>query len=303
MRATGSLLPGALFGPVYEGDMRMMRKNLLSLSVASAIAFAGMSTPTWAIDMQSRTALANCLIEAAVSITATIATHKDVCEEGEWDLEVIVDEWIASKIPIQGSLFVSGDDAGYELNGKMAAVFNPLLNDVNCRVDTVDVGSTFAGVPFVYSGGDDTLYPDALTDKNDPLLDVSTFLSEGNVTIQERPRIRLKEEDILIWANGPEETFMATGEVEVLGRRGQNDVVISTWVTEDEDEVYGWIEYIPDVEDPFDPDEILEGYVKAEFVTDDLYVGECEIEIEAEALISPYVLDIVGTLKIEAEDE
>jgi hypothetical protein len=142
------------------------------------------------------------MVEAAISIAATMTTHKGTCEQGEWSIGVVVDEWIGAKIPIQGSVKVIGVDTDYELNGKMAAVFNPLLNDVNCRVDTVDKDGIFAGVPFKYAGGDDTLYPDALTDKNDPLLDVSTFFSEGNVTINERPRVRLNEDDELNWANG-----------------------------------------------------------------------------------------------------
>ena len=111
-----------------------------------AIVLAAAAPATQAIDMQSRTALANCMAEAALSIAATVTTHKGVCEAGEWDIRVVVPEWVGQKIPIQGSVFVSGEDgSGYELNGKMAAVFNPLLNDVSCRVDTVDRDGVFAG--------------------------------------------------------------------------------------------------------------------------------------------------------------
>jgi hypothetical protein len=179
----------------------------------------------------------------------------------------------------------------------MAAVFNPLLNDVNCRVDTVDKTGTFAGVSFVYSGGGDTLYPDALTDKNDPLLDVSTFISEGNVTINERPRVRLNEEDLLTWANGPDDTLMATGGIDVLVRRGKKDQILSEWETIDGDSVYGWIEYIPDL-DPYSS-EVLEGGLKVEFVSDDLGADECKIIVEGEATISAFALLINGTIKVD----
>lgn len=278
----------------------MLRKKLLSLSVTSAIALAAAAPTTHAIEMQSRTALANCMVEAAISIAATIASYKEACETGEWDINVLVDEWIAAKVPIQGSLTVTGENTAFELNGKMSAVFNPNDDpDVNCRVDTLDVGNTFNGVPFTYSSGDGTYYPEALTDKNSPLLDVTTFLSEGNVTITTKPRVQLGEEDHLDWGTGPDGTFMASGWINVTKRQGSIDQIISEWITEDEGDEAGWVEYIPDL-DLFSEEE-LEGWMDVEVISDDLGVDECEIKVEADATITALALELEGELEIEAE--
>jgi hypothetical protein len=85
---------------------------------------------------------------------------------------------------------------------------------------------------------------------------------------------------------------MATGGIDVLVRRGKKDQILSEWETIDGDSVYGWVEYIPDL-DPYSP-EVLEGGLKVE-----LGVDECKIIVEGEATISAFYLTINGTIKVD----
>ena len=284
----------------------MMRKNLLSLSIANVFALATAAPATHAVDMHSRTAAADCMIEAAISIAATIITYKGSCDVGEWALDVQVNESIDDTIPMQGSLTVSGGEdavSNYKLNGKMA-VFNPADDDVNCRVDTIAATNQFQGVPFVYSGRDETSYLDALPeDPDDPFLNVSKFRSKGNVIITEKPRINYLEDDNLTYDYYDDEDLeasiiRATGDIQVLGFKNNRPslVALSDWVTESEDG--DWMQYIPD---PVDDEEGLEGWVHIEFISDDFDVDECEIEVEADATITSDALSLHGEIIIEAE--
>ena len=72
----------------------IMKKQVLSLSIASVIALAG-SMPASAddcIEVQSLFAIANCMVESAVAIAAAAATENG-CAEGEWSIDAIVPEF------------------------------------------------------------------------------------------------------------------------------------------------------------------------------------------------------------------
>jgi hypothetical protein len=90
----------------------------------------------------------------------------------------------------------------------------------------------------------------------------------------------------------------ADGFINVLLRRGNRVDVLSTWEIEPEDDLPLWIQ----ATDGSEEGEFQEGF-KAEFITDDLDVDECEIDIEADIEVSDVLLTVTGTLEMEAEIE
>ena len=110
------------------------------------------------IEVQSRFAIANCMVESAVAIAAAAASANN-CAEGEWDIVASVPELYLATIPVQGLATVTGNGDFYELNGNTSA---QLQNNVNCSVKTTASGNTFDGKELIYSTGSDNYYIDAL---------------------------------------------------------------------------------------------------------------------------------------------
>ena len=250
--------------------------------------------------MNARKALADCMVEAAVSAIAAIETTKGSCVTGEWSMEVSVPEFTLSKLPIQGTLMVSNGEEMFAYNGKLTAkgAVSEVTRDVLCEVQTQDIDNTFLGTEFTYASGQDNIFPDAQTDPDSPNLLVSTLESRGTITLEgSPPRVQLREEDRLEFSE-VEDEIRADGWVNILARRGNSVDILSTWEIEDEDDMPLWIQKTDGIEPGF----FEEGF-KAEFITDELGVAECEIEIEADVVVDDFALTMTGELELEAEDE
>ncbi len=274
-----------------------MKKRFLSLSVASAIMLAGAVPATYAddcVEVQTRFALANCLVESAVAIAAAAASENG-CEEGEWDIAAIVPEHYLAKIPIQGLAFVEGNGDAYELNGSSSAM---LKNNVNCSISTTASGNTFAGQELNYSTGSGNYYVDAIIDQNSPTLCISSSVSSGDIALGEND---FDEDNTLIF-EGEDGEIEASGVLSILQSQGKGSnpnrppVVVSGWSVESE-------ALIPELNTT--QDEAFE----MEATTDD--IGNCKIKVEAaiQNLVS-YVIEgesggltISGTLEVENEED
>jgi hypothetical protein len=251
------------------------------------------------VEMNARKALADCMLEAAASAIATIETTIGVCETGVWDIEVSVPEVSTRKLPIQGTLVVTNGVDTFAYNGKLTAkgAVSGVTRDVLCEVQTQDIENTFLGVEFTYASGQDNIYPDAQIDPDSPNLLITTLESRGTVTLADSPRDRLAEMDQLVFFE-LEDEIRADGFINVLLRRGNRIDVLSTWEIEPEDDLPLWIQ----ATDGIEPGVFLEGF-KAEFITDELDVDECEIDIEADIEVADFWLTVIGTLEMEAEME
>jgi hypothetical protein len=277
----------------------MMKKTLLSVSIAGALALAA-TLPAGAEDdiecdgilVQSRFALANCMLESAVAIAATVVTDQKGCNAGEWDIAAVVPEWVLATIPVQGYLTLSGNGDELTLTGQASAM---LQNDVSCRVATTDDTNTFAGRAVNYASGSGNSYLDAIVDKDESLLCIKSFSSAGNIDL-EGSKLAYTEADSLLFAED-EEGIKAEGSLTISSRKGKKVTVLSGWSLEEE-------VLIPPVGET-----ALEGF-ELEAYSDDLGEAVCEVKIEAdlENLVYPTSeiiggLTISGKLTIEAEDD
>jgi len=273
----------------------MIIKNILTFSIASAFALAASATHAdddiEGVEMNSRMALADCMIEAAVSAIAAIETSAGSCVTGEWNLDVSVPEPYLNELPIQGTLVVYNAEEGFTFNGKLTAkgVVSEEAQDVLCEVQTVGDDNAATGKQFTYASGQNNIYPAAQTDADDPYLSISSFESRGNITFEDSQQANLAEVDHLEFFEGEEGTILADGFVNILLRMGNRIQVLSTWEVEEEDDAPLWIQKT----DKF----------KAEFITDQLGVAECEIEIEADIAVDDFELTMNGSVEVEAEDE
>ena len=198
-----------------------MKKNILSLSVAAAIALACAIPASYADDddefdcigllVQSRFALANCMVESAVAIAAAAASENG-CEAGEWEIESIVPELYLATIPIQGLAHVWNTQDAYDLTGQSSA---QLQNNVNCQVNTTSSGNTYVGEELTYSAGSGNYYVDAVIDKDNFLLCISQSVSEGNIAIGDDD---FDEQNYLTFSN--EDDIQASGLVSISGSSG-----------------------------------------------------------------------------------
>jgi hypothetical protein len=276
----------------------MTKRTLLSVSISGAVA-PSETIPAGAEDeiecdgvlVQSRFALANCMLESAVAIAATVVTQ-DGCNAGEWDIAAIVPEWVLATIPVQGYLTMSGNGDDLTLTGQASAM---LQNDVSCRVATTDDTNTFAGRAVNYAAGSGNSYLDAVIDKDQSLLCIKYAASAGNIDVEgsqlaytEANSLEFQVEDGEIKAEGP---------LTISVRKGQRDTVLSGWSLDEE-------VLIPPVGET-----ALEGF-ELEAASDDLGEAACKVKIEAavESLYYPTTettggLTISGKLKVEAEED
>jgi hypothetical protein len=238
------------------------------------------------------------MVEAAASAIATIETTKGSCVTGEWNIEVSVPEPVDSGLPIQGSLTVYNDEESFTYKGELPAsgTAGELPQDVLCQVTTEGTQiNTFLGTEFTYASGRN-IFPDAQTEDSPNLL-VSTFESRGTIVLADSPRDQYAEQDLLVFFELDDE-IRADGFINVLDRRGNRADVLTTWVIEPEDDLPLWIQKTDGIE----PGLFEEGF-KAEFITDELGVAECEIDIEADIYVDDSALTMTGELELEAEDE
>lgn len=270
-----------------------MNRKLLALVVSTAISLAGVTGSGQAQEvecdgvlMQSRLALANCMVESAVAIAAAVVKEEG-CAVESWQVSALVDEYYLSTMPIQGSLVVQGGANGdfVLLNGKVAAVFNPAKNNVLCQVSSEDIENTLYGVPFTYSGGKDNLYPEAVIDKDEALVCIRDFSSAGNITIEAPPKPRLQELDSLTFS-GDSTNVQAIGDLTISERRG-NSTSSENW---------GLVQsiYVP-------PEN--EGAADAFLLTASRLEGDCTIEVRGAiyngADESPFWLTMDGTMSVQ----
>ena len=258
-----------------------MNKRIIH-TITAAILLSGttLSANADTVDVQSRVALANCMIESAVAIAAAMVTENG-CQAGEWALDTTINEWINAKIPIQGALFVSDDEDFYELNGKMSARRGQ-SNDVSCAVQTVSDTVFFAGNEFVYSAGKGNLYPEALPSPTATVLTIDTFESAGSIKITSQPRVKLLEEDQLDFSGTTPGLLTATGSLNILSGNGRQ--TLSNW------DVSQWDEEVPALN--AEP-----GTFNATFTTGD--IGGCTISVDAIVNIEDFSATINGTLTVE----
>jgi hypothetical protein len=276
-----------------------MKKTLLSVSIAAALALAG-AMPASAEDeiecdgvlVQSRFALANCMLESAVAIAATVATQ-DGCNEGEWDIAAIVPEWVLATIPVQGYLTMSGGEDDLTLNGQASAM---LQNDVSCRVATTDDLNTFAGRAVTYSSGSGNSYLDAVVDRDESLLCIKYATSAGNIDV-EGSTLAYAEANSLEFQAEEDGLIKAEGPLTISARRGRQVAMLSGWSLDEEVLIPAVGETAPDG---------LE--LAAE--SDDFGGSVCKVKIEAdvESLLYPTSettggLTIAGKLVVEEEDD
>jgi hypothetical protein len=276
-----------------------MKKTLLSVSIAAALALAG-AMPASAEDeiecdgvlVQSRFALANCMLESAVAIAATVATQ-DGCNEGEWDIAAIVPEWVLATIPVQGYLTMSGGEDDLTLNGQASAM---LQNDVSCRVATTDDLNTFAGRAVTYSSGSGNSYLDAVVDRDESLLCIKYATSAGNIDV-EGSTLAYAEANSLEFQAEEDGLIKAEGPLTISARRGRQVAMLSGWSLDEEVLIPAVGETAPDG---------LE--LAAE--SDDFGGSVCKVKIEAdvESLLYPTSettggLTISGKLVVEEEDD
>jgi len=286
-----------------------MKSKLFNLTVVAAIAFAGVSSVATAQEeeecdgvlVQSRFALANCMVESAVAIAAAAATAND-CAEGEWDITAVVPELLTGLIPLQGTTYISSDGGdAVELTGQSSALEQ---NNINCRIATTSSGNVFDGKELNYSPGFDNYYVDAILDRDSNLVCISESLSSGDIDLggddfDESNSLTFEEEDDSIEAEG----LIIIGESQGQGGSGQGQGPggpepedLSIWEVEEE-------ATIPPV------GETAEEAFELEAQTDD--IGDCKIKVEAsiENLFSWTVegveggLTISGTLSVEPEDD
>lgn len=278
-----------------------MKKQLLSLSVASAIALAG-AMPAYAedddcegVEVQTRFALVNCLVESAVAIAAAAASDNDNnCAVGEWDIDAIVPEWWLAKIPIQGLAFVSNGVDSYELNGSSSAM---LKNSVNCSISTAASDNTFDGKELIYSTGSGNFYVDAVVDKDSPTVCITESVSSGNIDLA---RDDFDEENHLSF-EGEEDEISANGLLTIYASgKGNNPnkpaVAISAWTVEEQ-------VTIPEL------GTIMEDAFQLEATTGD--IGDCQIKIDASVQNLEFFevegesggLTISGTMSVGPDDD
>ena len=284
-----------------------MERSLFNLTVVAAIAFAGVSSVATAEEecdgvlVQSRFALANCMIESAVAIAAAAATENG-CAEGEWEIAAVVPELISSLIPLQGATYISNGNGDFvELTGQSSALEQ---NNINCRVATTSSGNVFDGKEVNYSPGFDNYYVDAILDRDSNLVCISESLSSGDIDLggddfDESNSLTFEGEDDSIDAEG----LIIIGESQGQGGSGNGQGPggpdpedLSIWEVDEEAS-------IPPV------GETAEEGFELEAETDD--IGACKIAIEAsiENLFSWTVegveggLTISGTLSVEPDDE
>jgi hypothetical protein len=285
-----------------------MKGKLFNLTVMAAIAFAGISSVATAEEecdgvlVQSRFALANCMIESAVAIAAAAATENG-CVAGEWDIEAVVPELITGLIPLQGATYISNDGGDFvELTGQSSALEQ---NNINCRVATTSSGNVFDGKEVNYSPGFDNYYVDAILDRDSNMVCISESLSSGDIDLggddfDESNSLTFEEDEDAIEAEG----MLVIGESQGQGGSGHGQgpggpepVDLSAWTVEEE-------VLIPDV------GETAEEAFELEAETDDIGSG-CEIEIEAAVTnLESWVIEgetggltISGTLSIEPSEE
>jgi hypothetical protein len=276
-----------------------MKKTLLSVSIAAALALAS-AMPASAEDeiecdgilVQSRFALANCMLESAVAIAATVATQ-DGCNEGEWEIAAIVPEWVLATIPVQGYLTMSGGGDDLTLNGQASAM---LQNDVSCRVATTDDLNTFAGRAVTYSSGSGNSYLDAVVDRDESLLCIKYATSAGNIDV-EGSQLAYAEANSLEFQGEEDGLIKAEGPLTISARRGRQVAMLSGWSLDEE-------VLIPAVGET-----ALDGLELAA-ESDDLGGSVCKVKIEAdvESLLYPTSettggLTISGKLVVEEEDD
>jgi hypothetical protein len=255
-----------------------MERRLFNLTVVAAIAFAGISSLATADEeecdgvlVQSRLALANCMIESAVAIAAAAATENG-CVEGEWEITAVVPELISSLIPLQGATYLSNGGGDFvELTGQSSALEQ---NNINCRVATTSSGNVFDGKELNYSPGFDNYYVDAILDRDSHLVCISKSLSSGDIDLggddfDESNSLTFEEEDDSIQAEG----LIVIGASQGQGGSGQGQGPggpepedLSIWEVDEEVS-------IPPV------GETEEDAFELEAETDD--IGECKIKVEA----------------------
>jgi hypothetical protein len=289
-----------------------MKKQLLSLSVASAIALAGGIPSAHALEecqvdingetvtgvlVQSRFALANCMLEAAASMAKAAAT-KNGCQEAEWDIKAIVPEFITRLIPLQGTTTITGNGDAVELNGVTSALEQ---NNINCRITTTDADNVFAGEPVTFSSGFDNYYVSAIIDRDSNKLCITKAVSSGDIELGNDDYDEANEltfeydaEDDAIEAEGWETISESRGgggggQSQGPGQGGNPGAELSYWDVEEE-------VMIPPQDDPPLPEAF-----ELEAVTDDVGSPNCKVEIEGsvENLFSYIIEGVTGGLTIE----
>ena len=299
-----------------------MKKQILSLSVAAAIALAGAVPASYADDddefdcigllVQSRFALANCMVESAVAIAAAAASENG-CQAGEWAIESIVPEFYLATIPIQGLAHVSNGLDSYDLTGQSSAV---LQNNVNCQVSTTSSGNTYVGEELIYSVGSGNYYVDAVIDKDNYLLCITQSVSDGNIALgdddfDEQNNLSFANEDD-IQANGllsiSESSGGGNGKGNGNGGPGSTTTLLSGWVLSEAAEIPEDVCLPEDVENYPDDCDLDDFNMTA--TTNDIASG-CKIEVmgTVQNLLSYTVegeeggLTIAGTLSVGPADE
>lgn len=277
-----------------------MIRNSLSLSIASFIALAGTTPLSYAqediecdgVVVQSRFALANCMVESAAAIAAGIVSQQG-CQTGEWDIAAVVPEFIEQTIPIQGFLTLSNASDAFTLTGQSSA---QLQNNVNCQIATTEDINTFAGVPFTYSAGSDNFYIDAVVDRDESLLCITDALSASNITTE--GGTQFQEADSLTFSEGATANEIEAAGVLSIVERSPTEgpgIPLSAWNIEET------------VVMPPEDETAVDGF-QANFVTND--IGGCQIMVNADVenlrLPTSEVsggLTIAGTLTVEAPVE
>lgn len=293
-----------------------MNRTIISLSIASAFVLSGAAPVSYADEecdgvlVQSRFALANCMIESAAAILAAKVTQGGCpAEGGEWDIRAVVPEYIFGTIPIQGWLEVTDNNGDYiKLSGESSA---RLQNSVNCRVTTTSDDNKLGGMKVTYSTGSENFYLDAIVDKDESLLCIERALSAGNIKFdpaddetdenafecEESNSITFREEGDVIKASGLM-GITCGGEDQGPGK-GQGgpggEGPASDWTLEEE-------VVIPP------QDQTLEEAFELEIETGEL--GGCDIEVEAAIENLVYTtgdttggLTISGTLEVYVPEE
>lgn len=278
-----------------------MKKQLLSLSIAGAITLAGGISAAFADEdcdgvlVQSRFALANCMIESAVAIAAAAATENG-CQAGEWDIETVVPEYILNTIPIQGTTSITGNNGDIvELTGSSSALEQ---NNVNCRVSSTASGNVFDGKVLTYSPGFNNFYVDAIIDRDSSMLCITESVSSGDIGLGDDD---YDESNNLTFSSDTEDgsdIITAAGLIVISESQGQGQGDpgdLSAWTTEEE----VLIPVVGGLEE--------EGF-ELEAVTDEIGSG-CKIDVEASVENLEYWviegvsggLTISGTLEVEPE--
>jgi hypothetical protein len=299
---------------------RTMKKQILSLSVAAATALAGAMPASYADDedefdcigllVQSRFALANCMVESAVAIAAAAASDNG-CQAGEWEIDSIVPEFYQATIPIQGLAHVYNGLDSYDLTGQSSA---QLQNNVNCQVNTTSSGNTYVGEELTYSAGSGNYYVDAVIDKDNYLLCITQSVSEGNIAIGDED---FDEQNYLMFDN--EDDIRANGLVSIYGSTGGGNgqgsgnggssttTLLSDWIVNETAKIPEEV-CIPDAVENY-PEDCDLGEFDLTATTNDVESG-CKIEVDGtiQNLLSYTVegleggLTIAGTLSVGPDD-